>query len=62
MLWWHRLTFCVPPTIILQAAERDVGKDYAEISSSCRALVGSGFRVIVDASHNLLSDTAVATI
>ena len=58
VLWWHRFIFRVPPTIILQAAERDVGKDYAEISSSCRALVGYGFRVIVDASHNSLSESA----
>ena len=31
------------------------------ISSSCRALVGHGFCVIVDASHNSLSESAVAT-
>ena len=61
VLWWHHLFFRVPPTIILQAAERNAGKDYAEIDSSCRALVGYGFRVIVDASHNSLSESAVAT-
>ena len=61
VLWWHRFLFRVPPTIILQAAEREAGSDYAEISSSCRALVAYGFRVIVDASHNSLSEPAVAT-
>ena len=60
VLWWHHSFFRVPPTIILQAAERETGKDYAEISSSCRALVGYGFRVIVDASHNS-NESAVAT-
>ena len=55
---FHRFLFRVPPTIVLQAAERDPGEGYAAISSACRALVGAGFRVIVDASHNSLSDTA----
>ena len=32
--WFHALLFRMPPTIVLQAAERDAGKDYAEISSS----------------------------
>jgi hypothetical protein len=59
--WFHALLFRMPPTIVLQAAERDAGKDYAEISSSCRALVDFGFRVIVDASHNALSDSATLT-
>jgi len=59
--WFHALLFRAPPTIVLQAAERDAGKDYAEISSSCRALVDFGFRVIVDASHNALSDSATLT-
>ena len=54
--------FRVPPTIIPEAAERNAGRSYAEIDSSCRALVGYGFRVIVDASHNSLSESAVATI
>ena len=54
----HRFLFRVPPTIVLQPAERDAGEGYAAISSSCRALVAAGFRVIVDASHNSLSDAA----
>ena len=58
---FHRFIFRVPPTIVLQAAERDPGEGYAAINSSCRALVGAGFRVIVDASHNSLSDTAMDT-
>ncbi len=59
--WFHALLFRVPPTIVLQAAERDAGESYAAISASCRALVDFGFRVIVDASHNSLSDSATLT-
>jgi hypothetical protein len=51
----------MPPTIVLQAGERLPGEGYAAISGSCRALVEFGFRVIVDASHNSLSDSATAT-
>ena len=61
VLWWHALLFRMPPTIVLQAGERLPGEGYAAISGSCRALVEFGFRVIVDASHNSLSDAATAT-
>jgi len=61
VLWWHALFFRMPPTIVLQAGERLPGEGYAAISGSCRALVEFGFRVIVDASHNSLSDSATAT-
>ena len=62
VLWFHHLFFRVPATVILQASERDAGKGYAAISSSCRSLVGYGLRVVVDASHNALSESAVATL
>ena len=61
VLWWHALFFRMPPTIVLQAGERLPGEGYAAISGSCRALVEFGFRVIADASHNALSDSATAT-
>ena len=61
VLWWHAFFFRMPPTIVLQAGERLPGEGYAAISGSCRALVEFGFRVIVDASHNSLSDSATAT-
>ncbi len=61
VLWWHALLFRMPPTIVLQAGERLPGEGYAAISGSCRALVECGFGVIVDASHNSLSDSATAT-
>jgi hypothetical protein len=61
VLWWHAFFFRMPPTIVLQAGERLPGEGYAAISGSCRALVEFGFRVIVDASHNSLSDAATAT-
>jgi hypothetical protein len=61
VLWWHDLLFRMPPTIVLQAGERLPGEGYAAISGSCRALVEFGFRVIVDASHYSLSDSATAT-
>ena len=62
VMWCHRLIFRVPPTIILEAAEHEAGKDYAEITASCRTLVeGYGFRVIVDASHYSLNESAYPT-
>jgi hypothetical protein len=60
--FWHALVFRVPPTIVLEASERRKTQDYADVSASCRTLVGLGFRVIVDASHNSISEDAVATL
>ena len=58
--WFHELFFRVPPTIVLEAAERMRDEGYAAISASCRALVGLGFRIVVDASHNAISEEATA--
>ena len=62
MRWWHSFIFRVPPTIVLEAAERMKNQEFASVSASCRALVGLGFRVVVDASHNAISEEAAATL
>lgn len=59
--WWHHLLFRMPLTVVLQAVERAPGKEFAEISGAARTLLELGVRVIVDASHNALSDEVFAT-
>lgn len=64
VLFFHKLFFPAPVTVVLQAAERRNGQDYADISAACRQLVADGngnVRVIVDASHNSLDESARTT-
>jgi hypothetical protein len=62
VLFFHKLFFRSPVTVVLQAAERRSGQDYADISAACRCIVSAGdVRVLVDASHNSLDESARRT-
>ena len=63
VLFFHRLFFRVPLTIVLQAAERQNGDNYAQIAAACRRIVAAGsVRLLVDASHNSLDESALRTM
>ena len=62
VLFFHKLFFRVPLTVVLQAAERRNGQDYADIAAACRRIVAAGsVRLVVDASHNSLDESARLT-
>ena len=62
VLFFHKLLFRVPVTVVLQAAERRNGQDYADIAAACRCIVAAGdVRVIVDSSPNSLDESARRT-
>ena len=62
VLWWHHFFFRQPATVVLRAAERKPTQEYADLDSSARALTNDyGARVLIDASNNSLSDSAIAT-
>ena len=63
VLFFHRLFFRIPLTIVLQAAERQNGDNYAQIAAACRRIVAAGsVRLLVDASHNSLDESALRTM
>jgi hypothetical protein len=63
VLFFHKLFFREPVTVVLQAAERRSGQDYADISAACRCIASAGsVRVVVDASHNSLDESARRTM
>jgi len=50
VLFFHKLFFRVPLTVVLQAAERQNGDSYAQIAAACRRIVECGnVRLVVDA-------------
>jgi hypothetical protein len=62
VLFFHKLIFRAPATVVLRAVERQNGDNYAQISGACRAIVATGsVRVVVDASHNSLDESARLT-
>jgi hypothetical protein len=62
VLFFHRLLFRKPIVVVLHAAERRNGQQYADLPAACRQLVAFGYRVIVDASHGSLDPGTVATL
>ena len=63
VLFFHKLCFRVPLTIVLQAVERQSGDSYAQIAAACRRIVAAGsVRLLVDASHNSLDESARRTM
>lgn len=63
VLWWHRLLFRSPATVVLQAAERKPSQPFADLDSAARALSHDfGLCVIIDASDNSLPGAARATL
>lgn len=61
VVWWHRLFFGVPPTIVIGAAEVATGRVHAQLAGACRTLVGKHhLRVIVDAEEDGVSEVVVA--
>lgn len=63
VLLFHKIFFRVPAAVVLQAAERRSGQEYADISAACRHIVAAGnVRIIVDASHNSLDESARRTM
>jgi hypothetical protein len=63
VLFFHKLFFREPVTVVLQAAERRSGQDYADISAACRCIASAGsVRVVVDAPHNSLDESARRTM
>lgn len=60
VIFWHRLV-AGPPTIVLHMEERQDGAGYADATGAVRRLVGYGLNVIIDASENSLSPSALAT-
>ena len=63
VLWWHRLIFRTPATVILQAAERKPTQAFAALDSAARSLTQDyGLRVVIDACNNSLPESANATL
>lgn len=62
VIWWHRVIFRTPVTVVLEAAERKPSESFAAVDGAARALTQNfGVRVVIDASNNSLPDAAVAT-
>jgi hypothetical protein len=63
VLWWHRLIFRTPVTVVLRASERKPTEAFAALDSSARALTHDfGVRVVIDASDNSLPENAKKTM
>lgn len=56
----HKLLFG-KATLVLQVAERDMNKQYAEVTAAARILATLPLRVVIDASHNSLPSSAAET-
>jgi hypothetical protein len=57
VLFWYRLLFWKSPIIVLGGQERASSSttlSFSDIPGAARSLAASGFRVVVDASHNSL--------
>ena len=62
VLFFHKLFFGAPVTVVLHAAERKAGEAPAAVDSAARVLAGLGVRVVVDASTNSMAEEAVKTM
>jgi hypothetical protein len=61
VLWWYHLLFRRSPIVVISAAERTTehvqyGVRFAGVPGAARELAADGFRVIVDASENSISN------
>ena len=63
VIFWHRLfTLGRSPMVVINAAERKVGQDYAGLTGAVRTLVDDyNLRVVVDGSPNSLDETLLRT-
>ena len=63
VIFWHRLfTLGRSPVVIINAAERYVGEDYAGLTAAVRTLVDDyKLRVVVEGSPNSLDETLLRT-
>ena len=62
VVWWHRLVFRNPPTVVLSALERQATQPFASVDGAARVLAGEyGLRVVIDASDNSLPESAKKT-
>ena len=63
VIFWYRLfTLGRSPMVVINAAERKVGQDYAGLTGAVRTLVDDyNLRVVVDGSPNSLDETLLRT-
>ena len=64
VLFWHSFFFCTPVTVVLEAAEISAGDKFAALDAAACGLTqtyGKKLRIIIDASHNSLPESATAT-
>ena len=63
VIFWHRLfTLGRSPIVVINATERKVGQDYADLAGAVRTLVDKyKLRVVVDGSPNSLDETLLRT-
>jgi hypothetical protein len=63
VIFWHRFfTFGRSPIVILEASERKVGQEYADLTGAVRTLVEKyKLRVVVDGSPNSLDESLLRT-
>jgi hypothetical protein len=63
VIFWYRLfTLGRSPVVVINAAERKVGQDYAGLTGAVRTLVDNyRLRVVVDGSPNSLDETLLRT-
>jgi len=52
---WHARFFRIPITVVLQAAEVQKDKTYAELVPAARRLTNLGLKVVIDASDNSIN-------
>ncbi len=63
VLWWHRLIFRTPVTVVLRGVERKPAETFAALDSAAKAMTHDfGLRVVIDASDNSLPENAKKTM
>lgn len=62
VLFWYKLFTRTTPVIVINAAEREIGDPYPQITAAVRHLTDDiGLRVIVDSSPNSVSTALLST-
>jgi hypothetical protein len=62
VLFFYSFLFKLPPTVVIRVPERQIGQQYADVTSAVRSLADDyGLRVIVDGSPNSIPPELLTT-